>query len=63
MSDTCTLISIMLFLSLTVLLFGLGFFGGVPTWYKNVRQNRANCDDLAYSKDSTKWDSSKGEPK
>lgn len=58
-----TLISLVLFTALMVLLFGLGFFGGVPMWYKNIRQKRANCDDLAFAKDSTKWDQSKGKPK
>ena len=63
MSDTCTLISVLLFTMLMVLLFGLGFFGGVPLWYKNIRQKRANCEDLGFSKDSSKWDNAKGEPK
>ena len=63
MSEVCALISFVLFTALAVLLYGLGFFGGVPMWYKNVRQKRANCDDLAFAKDSAKWDPSKGEPK
>jgi hypothetical protein len=63
MAEACTLISLFLFTMLMVLLYGLGFFGGVPMWYKNIRQKRANCEDLAFAKDSTKWDQTKGEPK
>lgn len=63
MAEVCSFISLLLFTMLMVLLYGLGFFGGVPMWYKNVRQKRANCEDIAFAKDSTKWNNEKGEPK
>lgn len=34
-----------LLLILLVLVFGLGFLGGLPKWYRDVRENRLNCTD------------------
>jgi len=57
------LLNIILIGVLVTILFGLGFMGGIPAWYKNIRENRANCDDVQYANDSSKWNPDKQEPK
>ena len=59
----CALTNLILLTVLAALLFGLGYLGGLPAWYRNVRENRANCDDLEYARDPKKWDAPKSEPK
>jgi hypothetical protein len=52
-----------LILVIFVILYGLGFVGGIPAWYRNIRTNRGNCEDVKYAKDTNKWNDQIGEPK
>lgn len=56
-------LNIVLIVSLVLIVFGLGFMGGLPAWYKNIRENRSNCEDIKYANDASKWHPQKGEPK
>jgi len=35
--------------------FALGYLGGIPKWYKDVRMNRMNCVDVKKTKDPIFW--------
>jgi hypothetical protein len=59
----CALTNLILLTVLVGLLFGLGYLGGLPAWYRNMRDNRANCEDLEYARDPNKWNAPKNEPK
>lgn len=59
----CAFLNIILLAVIITLIFGLGMLGGIPTWYKNIRENRINCDDIKYANDASKWNVQKEEPK
>jgi hypothetical protein len=58
----CTFINLVLIVVIATFVFGIGMVGGLPSWYRNIRQGRSNCTDVQYANDATKWDSEKGGP-
>jgi hypothetical protein len=41
----CAFSVLTLLFILLLILFGLGFLGGFPRWYRDARANRLNCTD------------------
>ena len=57
-SSGCTFHFIFILLLLSVILgivFALGYIGGLPKWYKDIRMNRTDCEDVNKTKDSEFW--------
>lgn len=55
MSGACTLVNVLLIFVILGFIFGLGYIGGIPKWYKDVRTNRMNCVDVKRTQDPTFW--------
>jgi hypothetical protein len=59
----CTLLNFMLIFVIVTIMFGVGMIGGIPAWYRNIRENRSTCIDMKYASDADKWDPEKGTPR
>jgi len=58
----CTFLNMVLIVVIATFIFGIGMMGGLPSWYRNIREGRSNCTDMQYANDATKWDFEKGVP-
>lgn len=58
----CTFMNIVLIIVIATIMFGAGMFGGIPAWYRNIREGRSNCVDMKYANDVNKWDTKQGMP-
>jgi len=59
----CIFLNFVLIVVIVTIMFGVGMLGGIPAWYRNIRENRSNCIDMKYASDAGKWDLEKGTPK
>jgi hypothetical protein len=53
--ETCSLVNVLLTFVVLGFIFALGYIGGIPKWYKDVRTNRMNCVDVTKTKDPVFW--------
>ena len=53
--DACSLVNVLLTFVVLGFIFTLGFVGGIPKWYKDVRTNRMNCADVEKTEDPGFW--------
>lgn len=59
----CTVLNLVLIATIVMIMFGIGMLGGIPRWYRDIREGNSTCDDMKYANDAKQWDVAKIRPK